>query len=226
MLTLAVLMIPIVIIQETAEDAATIVLAERASALIWFAFLAEYLYLLLSASDRGRFVRQHWFDLLIISLTPPVVFVPEELTALRSLRVLRLVRVLAVLGRAQHTLRQYLRRDSLPYVLALSLMVIFLGGLAIHAIEPETAGSVGDGIWWAAATLSTVGYGDIAPTTLIGRVVAVILMILGVGTFGALTATLAAYFIESEGGADEEMAAVRSQLSEIQKQLDQLAKRL
>lgn len=221
MLALAVLMVPIIVIQESADDADTILWAERASALIWAAFVAEYVYLFTKARAKWPYVRRHWFDLLIIVLTPPVALVPDELTALRSLRVLRLIRLLAVLGRAQHTLRRMARRDSLPYVLALSATVVLIGGFAIHALEPDTAATVGDGLWWAAATLSTVGYGDIAPKTLIGRAVAVLLMIVGVGTFGALTAALAAYFVESDDrGIQSELVAIRTQLEQMQRRLE------
>ena len=195
MFTLALLMVPLVVIQESSTDAEVLLWAERLSALIWVGFVVEYLYLFRLADNRRRFVRAHWFDLLIIVLTPPVALLPNELEALRALRALRVVRVLAVIGRANHTLRRFLRRDSLPYVIALSVFVVLLGGLTIHALEPETAPSVGDGLWWAAATLSTVGYGDIAPKSFLGRVLAVAIMVIGVSVFAVLTAGIASLFV-------------------------------
>lgn len=220
MLALAFCMLPLVILEESSTDDTVLLWAESFSALVWIAFVGEYLFLLARAVDRGRYVRDHWFDLLIIVLTPPVVWLPNEMAALRALRAVRLVRAIAVVGRTQHTLRRYLRRGSLPYLLILSVFVVAIGGLAIHALEPDTAESVGDGIWWAAATLSTVGYGDIAPTTLAGRIVAVIIMVVGVGTFAGLTAGIAAYFVENE--AQRGAPAVpehQQQLTEIQREL-------
>lgn len=217
MLVLAGLMLPLVLLEESTEDARVLVLAERFSAGIWGAFVVEYTFFLLRARERWSYVRAHWFDLLIIVLTPPLVWLPNEMDALRALRALRLVRAVAFVGRTQHTLRRYLRRGSLPYLLALSAFVVLIGGLAIHALEPERAASVGDGIWWAAATLSTVGYGDIAPATFTGRLVAVVIMVVGVGTFAGLTAAIAAYFVEADAGDDhaQQLAQMHNEITEL-----------
>lgn len=223
MTALALLMIPMVVIQEATTDASWIVGAERVSAFIWFAFVLEYAYLFWLADGKRRFVRAHWFDLLIIVLTPPVVWLPEELEAFRALRALRVIRVLAVVGRAHHTLRRFLRRDSLPYVLALSVFVVLVGGLTIHGLEPETAETVGDGVWWAAATLSTVGYGDIAPKTVAGRLLAVVIMVVGVGTFAALTATIASFFVQfDERAKDSDLEELSRQVAALRDQVDAL----
>jgi voltage-gated potassium channel len=223
MFALALLMVPLVVAQESASDPELLLWIERASALIWVAFVGEYIYLFALADNKRRFVRAHWFDLLIIALTPPIALLPNELDTLRALRALRVVRAIAVIGRANHTLRRFLRRDSLPYIVALSLFVVVIGGLAIHGLEPETAESVGDGLWWAAATLSTVGYGDIAPKTLLGRILAVGIMVIGVSTFAVLTAGIASLFVRTDDRDSEDgLAEVRSELRRITSELQQL----
>lgn len=228
MLVLAFLMLPLVVIEESSGDPNVEAWGERAATAIWLAFVVEFGYYLVRAKRRGRFIREHWFDLAIIVLTPPVAWLPNEWDALRALRALRLVRAFAVVGRTQHTLRRYLRRGSLPYLMVLSLFVVLLGGLSIHALEPDRASSVGDGVWWAAATLSTVGYGDIAPATLLGRFVAVVLMLVGVGTFAALTAAVAAYFVEE--GSDTEhasqLAAIHRDVRELRSDLARISEML
>ena len=70
--------------------------------MIWIAFVAEYGYLLALADNGRRFVRAHWFDLLIIILTPPLIWLPYELDAIRALRALRVIRPFAVVGREPH----------------------------------------------------------------------------------------------------------------------------
>jgi voltage-gated potassium channel len=211
MLILALLMLPLVIVEESASSSDVLSTAEAISAFIWVAFVAEYVFLLSRAPAKRTFMRAHWFDLMIILLTPPLVFWPTELDALRILRALRLVRVIAVAGRAEHTIRRLVRRGSLPYVLALSLFLMVIGGLTIHALEPDVAESVGDGIWWAVTTMSTVGYGDIAPKTLPGRILAGALMVLGVATFATLTAGIASLLIH---GQETEMSAELKAISE------------
>ena len=220
MLVLSIAMLPLVLVEESSNDPAVQSMAESLSAGIWFAFVGEYLFSFTRAIRKRRFVRSHWFDLLIIVLTPPLIWLPTELNALRALRAVRLLRALAVVGRTQHTIRRYLKRGSLPYLVILSIFVVIIGGLAIHTIEPETAESVGDGLWWAAATLSTVGYGDIAPKTGLGRLVAVGLMLVGVGTFAGLTAAIAAYFVEDDAASrGTDLAALRAELEQIRDQL-------
>ena len=224
MFALALLMVPLVVIQESSSDAEIVLWMERVSGLIWVAFVGEYLYLLRLADNKRLFMRAHWFDLLIIALTPPIAILPSGLEALRALRALRVLRALAVFGRANHTLRRFLRRDSLPYVGALAAFVVLLGGLTIHALEPETAGSIGDGLWWAAATLSTVGYGDIAPKTFLGRALAVAIMVIGVSVFAVLTAGIASLFVESASRrGDRELGQLRVDVAEIKHTLSELS---
>jgi len=226
MLGLALLMLPIVIVEESGASGEVVSAAEVISGLIWFAFVAEYLYSLWRAPAKGPFVRGHWFDLLIIALTPPLVFWPTELDALRALRALRLVRVLAVAGRAEHTIRRLAQPGSLPYAFALSLFLMVIGGLTIHALEPEVAENVGDGIWWAVTTMSTVGYGDIAPKTAAGRLLAVALMVLGIATFATLTAGIASVFLHGqESESTTQLKEIRERLERIERALSQLDRR-
>ena len=62
--------------------------------------------------------------------------------------------------------------------------------------------SFGESVWWAAQTVTTVGYGDVIPTTTEGRIAAGILMILGIGLYSAITATVTSYLISTNHSAD------------------------
>lgn len=89
----------------------------------------------------------------------------------------------------------YIRFSRLPLLTRILIMagiVILIFGILIHLIEPQTFPSISDGIWWAIITTSTVGYGDYAPKSLIGRVAAVFLIFLGVGLLSTYFVTLAA----------------------------------
>lgn len=87
---------------------------------------------------------------------------------------------------------------SLFSVLVIFLMVVFLASVAEYFLEreaqPQTFGSVPAALWWAVVTLTTTGYGDVVPVTPLGRAVAAIVMISGLGVFGLWTGILATGF--------------------------------
>jgi voltage-gated potassium channel len=83
-------------------------------------------------------------------------------------------------------------------VLVIFLMVLFLASVAVYFLErdvqPVAFGSVPAALWWAVATLTTTGYGDVVPITPLGRLVAAVVMICGLGVFGLWTGILATGF--------------------------------
>jgi voltage-gated potassium channel len=97
-------------------------------------------------------------------------------------------------------LRRVLVQESGPLlsVLVIFLMVLFLAAVSMYFLEsdvqPNTFGSVPAALWWAIATLTTVGYGDVVPITPLGRLVAAFVMICGLGVFGLWTGILATGF--------------------------------
>jgi voltage-gated potassium channel len=97
-------------------------------------------------------------------------------------------------------LRRVLVQESGPLlsVLVIFLMVLFLASVAVYFLErdvqPATLGSVPAALWWAVATLTTTGYGDVVPITPLGRMVAAVVMICGLGVFGLWTGILATGF--------------------------------
>ncbi|HTJ65702.1 MAG TPA: ion transporter, partial [Alphaproteobacteria bacterium] len=97
-------------------------------------------------------------------------------------------------------LRRVLVHESGPLlsVLVIFLMVVFLASVAEYFLErdvqPTTFGSVPAALWWAVVTLTTTGYGDVVPITPLGRIVAAMVMISGLGVFGLWTGILATGF--------------------------------
>ena len=102
--------------------------------------------------------------------------------------------------RGLRQLRRVLVVESGPLlsVLVIFLMVLFLASVAEYFLErdfqPEAFGSVPAALWWAVATLTTTGYGDVVPITPLGRLVAAAVMICGLGVFGLWTGILATGF--------------------------------
>ena len=109
-------------------------------------------------------------------------------------------------------------------ILAALIFFIFLFGYLFYVSEPDVK-SLGDGIWWALVTITTVGYGDITPVTTLGRVVASSLMLLGLGLIATITAIVSAKFIQNfvDHHTNDD---VLEKLDEMQLELDDIKKKL
>jgi voltage-gated potassium channel len=166
-------------------------------------------------------MRRAWFDLLIIALSPPFL-VPQPwqgFRAVRLLRLLRFVRAGAVAAIGLREAGEAFRHRKFQYVALTTLVVVGLGAICIFAVENghnNNIHSIGDAFWWSIVTVTTVGYGDVSPVTTEGRVIAVVLMIVGIGFLGMFTATITSFFLEP---AKEEASAIEKRLERIEEQL-------
>jgi voltage-gated potassium channel len=172
---------------------------------IWAAFLAEYLARLVVAPRRLSFILHNPFDLLLVLI--PVLRPLGLLRSVRLIRAARLARVGAAVGLAVRESR--LRLASRAALLAAGAASILVATAAVMVLDAERAApkanitGFGDSLWWAASTVTSVGYGDHYPVTAAGRAIAVVLMIAGVAIFGVVAASAAAWFIS----ADRDQAA-------------------
>ena len=109
-------------------------------------------------------------------------------------------------------------------ILAALLFFIFLFGYLFYVSEPDVR-NLGDGVWWALVTITTVGYGDITPVTTLGRVVASSLMLLGLGLIATITAIVSSKFIQNfvDHHTNDD---VLEKLDEMQLELDDIKKKL
>ena len=109
-------------------------------------------------------------------------------------------------------------------ILAALIFFIFIFGYLFYVSEPDVR-NLGDGIWWALVTITTVGYGDITPVTTLGRVVASSLMLLGLGLIATITAIVSAKFIQNfvDHHTNDD---VLEKLDEMQLELDDIKKKL
>ncbi len=183
----------------------------------WVAFALDYAARLVLAERKLPYVARHIADLLVI--------------ALPLLRPLRLLRVLMLLRFLNRRAARTLRGRVIIYVSGAAALVLFCAALAELDAERHSSHSpihnFGESLWWAASTMSTVGYGDYAPVTVDGRIVAVALMLAGVGLLGVVTASLASWLVEAVREVEtESQAATRADIIRLQREIGALRREL
>ena len=199
------------------QPAWALVLCRVTTAVVWLVFVADYVARLVLSVDRRAFVRGNLLDLAVIVLP-----------LLRPLRLLRLVRVLTVLNR--HASGS-LRGRVVVYLAGSVSLLLFVASLAVldaeRGAEGSNIGSFSDALWWAFATVTTVGYGDRFPVTVGGRAVAAGLMLAGIALIGVVTATFASWLIERVAEVEEEgRQATRRDVAALSRQIEELRSEL
>jgi len=173
-----------------------------ADLVICFLFLIDFISCMRRAPDKLRyFLTWGWLDLLASIPALEVTRWGRLARVFRILRVLRAARATKII--AEVVLR-HRAQNALLAALLLLVIVLFSGSIAVlHFETANPDGNIrnaGDALWWAFATVTTVGYGDLYPVTMEGRAVAVVLMVTGVGTFATLAGALASWFMEGGRG--------------------------
>ncbi len=155
---------------------------------------------------RLRFMLTPMMIIDLIALVPSVLlFAQTEVAALRAIRLLRLVR-LARLTRYSRALRLVggvlrAKSEELATTLAILLVLLLVAAslmyYAEHEAQPEAFSSIPASMWWGVATLTTVGYGDVYPVTPLGRLLAAVMAILGIGLFALPAGLMGSGFMEA-----------------------------
>lgn len=209
LLWLPVLVIPLVV-HLSGSVAATF---DAIDYLVWAFFVVEYLIRVYLSPDRRIFVTRHLLDLVVV-----VVPVLRPLRAMRVMRFLRLGRAGLVLARGLQRSKAILTHKGLHFVLLAVLAILGVGAALEVVFERHAHGATihnyGQALWWAVVTATTVGYGDSFPTSAAGRGVAVVIMLVGIGFIGVLTATVASFFVQEQ--ADEEKVELMARLDRIE----------
>jgi voltage-gated potassium channel len=216
-LVAALLVVPVLVV-ESADVAPTWrTLAAVGDWVIWSTFLGEGIVSVIASGESLRWLRRHPLEVAVVVLTPP--FLPAGIQAMRVLRLFRLLRLLRVASVA----RKFFTLEGLRYVAVLAVVTLFGGGAAFAAAEGRDI-STWDGIWWAITTMTTVGYGDLAPRTDLGRVIAILVMLVGIGFVALLTAALAERFVARDVGRSDELRDIADHelLGAVQTIRDQL----
>jgi len=159
----------------------------------------------------------------LVVLTVPVL--GSVLSGLRLARLLRLVRVLrlgVLVGRAIQAESRLTSGAAFRLAALITAFIVVVAGAAQATFDTRDFSSVWDGIWWSVVTVTTVGYGDLYPRTVAGRLIGIVVMLIGIGFLSVLTATVASHFVKTDTGS----ADVRDALDRIEAELAEIKTRL
>lgn len=152
----------------------------------WSLFVVDYLVRWRVSGQHLGFVHRHLLDTMVVILP--------------LLRPLRIVKTYDAVQRRHGQPRLPLPLRVMAYASLSSLLLGFSGSLAVLQQERGAPGATiktfGDSVWWTAATLSTVGYGDVAPVTPMGRTIAVGMMACGLALLGAVTGSFSSWLLQ------------------------------
>nr|WP_298378949.1 ion transporter [uncultured Halomonas sp.] len=166
-------------------------------------FFLDFSIRFYAAPNKRRFMRWGWIDLL--ASIPAGLFMAGRLVRIvQILRVLRAIKSMRMLWRLMFRNRA---KGIFASAATTTLLLVAFGSMTILLVESPNPDSPIDtaeeALWWAFVTVTTVGYGDYYPITTLGRVVAVLLMICGVGLFGSFAAYVGSLFIDDQSDEDE-----------------------
>jgi voltage-gated potassium channel len=208
------LVVPVLILQGSDVGEPWRTVAVVGDWIIWLAFLAELVVMLIVVPSRRRWLTEHPVDVAIVVLTPP--FAAGLLQSVRLLRLLRLVRLLRLAGLA----RSVFSLAGVRYAALLAVLTAVAGAQAFSTAENVPTK---EALYWSLTTMTTVGYGDVIPTTDTGRIVAVVVMLVGIGFVAVLTGAIAQRFIApTEDAMVMGERELRDRLEDIAARLDQL----
>ncbi|MDY0395158.1 potassium channel family protein [Virgibacillus halophilus] len=187
--------------------------------MIWLVFFIDVLVRLIMAKNKWKFIKENPFD-IIAALPLDSIF--------QTARIVRLFRVLRFfsIGKKYLTpVKNILATNGLGKLLTVSAGILIAATVLVTHFEPNID-TYADGLYWAVVTTTTVGYGDLSPVTGVGRIIAIVLMLVGIGIIGMLTGSLTTYFVKDKTEKNPTVTFIQSELDRYDELTWQEKKRL
>lgn len=166
--------------------------------IIYGLFIIDYVARFVIASDKKTFFKQNILDLIAIAPFSSAFRIFRMLKFTRLMKftkLTKLFRIGSVSARMLTKVKKFLNTNGFKYVLMLSIVSVLAGTFGMMHFEQM---SFQDALWWSFVTATTVGYGDLSPSTNAGRIIASLMMIVGIGLIGSLTSSITSFFLNSD----------------------------
>ena len=191
--------------------------------MIWIVFIVDYLWRFFTSKEKFRFIIDNIFDLLAI-LPSNAIFTVFRLAKLTKLvKLTRLLRIIGLSEKLERKASRLLRTNGLLYILYVNVFIVFVGSSIFSVVEEK---AFSDSLWWTIVTVTTVGYGDIVPSSIFGKWLAVILMLVGIGTIGMLTSALTNFFVKENSNEESKLEQLQNELVMQRRLVEKQAERI
>lgn len=195
---------------------------------VWVYFLANFTVPLLLVKNKKLYIRENW--MLLIFLLLGITFALQIQSWIYYLDDFRPLLAMYILIPFISVLLGFFIDGQLSTSLIGAALIVLFFGVLVTGVDPNIK-SVWDGVWWAIATISTVGYGDIVPTSPLGRLIGVFLIVVGLGVFVVITANFLAVVLHRQSGTkgtvgDIEIAELHQRVMEIQQSQQDILQKL
>ena len=176
---------------------------------IWAIFTSDLIIKVLLSTNRLRYIKTHWLEVAIVILP--------------FFRPLRLLRLFIFGSRAFVGVR---RLTNVDFILVYGLGLVIVAATLVRTVEYGAPNALitnfQEALWWSVVTVTTVGYGDFAPVTAMGRSIGFVLMVGGIAIFSGVTANLASFFVTPNVGNGSSHDKLILEIRELRKQIDKL----
>lgn len=215
LLLLSFIMIPVLLgplLWEDSFSTAERALFQTLDIFIWAIFAADFILKFSVTPSKLDYLKRHWLEALTV--------------AVPFLRPLRILRIVLFGARAIRAARRLVNVD---FIIVYAIGIVVIAATVVTGVERghDSINSFTDALWWSVVTATTVGYGDMTPITPVGRGMAVLLMLVGIGLFGGLTANFASTIFRTDDNVEanteellDQMRAMRKEMGELRESME------
>jgi len=183
-------------------------------------FLVDYLVRFRFSKNKKSFLIDNSFDMLGLIPLHPIFAIFRIERVIRLIRYYHIFWRLGLDGKLTKSVHRFFYATGFVYLLYISVVIVVLSALLYSIVEKI---SLSNALWWAITTATTVGYGDIFPHTTIGKIIAAVLMLGGIGFIGLLTSSITGFFTSDTASTqDNDLSLLLKKIDDLSDQVNQL----